>query len=120
MFVEKFYDCLKHDGIVAVATASKDAKAHVVNTWNKYVIVTDDEKLLIPCYGFCKTISLKIPMSKLPWAARTLWAIKAWEPAFSSSARLNSRPRVRSLKKCTINAILPTGSWYLRRKNAPR
>ena len=55
MFVEKFYDCLKHDGIVAVATASKDAKAHVVNTWNKYVIVTDDEKLLIPCYGFRKT-----------------------------------------------------------------
>ena len=46
---------MKHDGIVAVATASKDAKAHVVNTWNKYVIVTDDEKLLIPCYGFRKT-----------------------------------------------------------------
>lgn len=89
MFVEKFYDCLKHDGIVAVATASKDAKAHVVNTWNKYVIVTDDEKLLIPCYGFRKTERniAENPYVEITLGSSDVWAIKAWEPAFSSSAR---------------------------------
>ena len=55
MLNEKFFECIKHDGIVAVATASKDGKAHVVNTWNKYLIITDDEKILIPCFGFRKT-----------------------------------------------------------------
>ena len=29
--------------------------AHIANTWNKYIIVTDDEKILIPCFGFHKT-----------------------------------------------------------------
>lgn len=29
--------------------------AHIANTWNKYLIVTDDEKILIPCFGFHKT-----------------------------------------------------------------
>jgi hypothetical protein len=28
---------------------------HLVNTWNSYVVVTEDERLLIPAYGFRKT-----------------------------------------------------------------
>lgn len=55
MLSEKFYDCLKHEGIVAIATCSQDNHAHVVNTWNSFVIVTEDEKLLIPAAGMRKT-----------------------------------------------------------------
>ncbi len=27
---------------------------HVVNTWNSYIVVTDDARILIPAYGFRK------------------------------------------------------------------
>jgi hypothetical protein len=50
-----FYDCVRHDGIVSVCSSSRDGKGHVVNTWNKYLIVTGDEKILIPCFGFHRT-----------------------------------------------------------------
>ncbi|WP_281673175.1 pyridoxamine 5'-phosphate oxidase family protein [Pseudoramibacter alactolyticus] len=52
---EMFYDCIAHDGMVAVATASAEGIPHMANTWNKYLIVTDDEKILIPCFGFIQT-----------------------------------------------------------------
>lgn len=55
MLTDIFFDCIKHDGIVSVASAGKDGRAHIANTWNKYLIVTDDEKILIPCFGFIKT-----------------------------------------------------------------
>ncbi len=38
-----------------MATTSADGEPHIANTWNKYLIVTEDEKILIPCYGFRKT-----------------------------------------------------------------
>ena len=28
---------------------------HLVNTWNSYLVVTKDERILIPAYGFRKT-----------------------------------------------------------------
>ena len=49
---EVFYDCIKYNGIVSIATASKEGIPHIANTWNKYLIVTEDEKILIPCFGF--------------------------------------------------------------------
>ncbi|EHG21167.1 hypothetical protein HMPREF9334_01099 [Selenomonas infelix ATCC 43532] len=55
MLTEVFFACLQHDGIVSVATTSADGEPHIANTWNKYLIVTEDEKILIPCYGFRKT-----------------------------------------------------------------
>jgi hypothetical protein len=50
-----FYDCVKHAGIVSVCSSSKEGKGHIANTWNKYLIVTREEKILIPCFGFRKT-----------------------------------------------------------------
>ncbi|MGB8931858.1 MAG: pyridoxamine 5'-phosphate oxidase family protein [Anaeromyxobacteraceae bacterium] len=47
MIPEVLRQVLKHDGVVAIATVGKDGP-HMVNTWNSYVIVTDDERLLIP------------------------------------------------------------------------
>ena len=45
---------LKKDGIVAIATLGADGP-HMVNTWNSYVQVTDDGRLLIPAGYFHKT-----------------------------------------------------------------
>lgn len=55
MLSEKFYECLKHEGIVAIGSCSSECNAHIVNTWNSFVIVTADEKLLIPAAGMVKT-----------------------------------------------------------------
>ena len=55
MFNQIFHDCIVHDGIVVVASSAANGQAHVVNTWNKYLIITEDEHILIPCFGFHKT-----------------------------------------------------------------
>lgn len=50
-----FRDCVRHDGIVSVCSSSAEGKGHTANTWSKYLIVTDDGKILIPCFGFHET-----------------------------------------------------------------
>lgn len=50
---EKFLDVIKHEGVVSIT--SWGVKTHVVNTWNSYLVVTEDERILIPAYGFRKT-----------------------------------------------------------------
>lgn len=55
MLPETLFECIKHDGIVAIATCSPEHKAHVINTWNKYLIVTEDEKILMPAFGMVHT-----------------------------------------------------------------
>ena len=52
---EIFHECVKHAGIVSVASAYAGGGAHIANTWNKYLIITADEKILMPCFGFHKT-----------------------------------------------------------------
>ena len=47
MIPEKLREVLKHDGVVAIATLGTDGP-HLVNTWNSYVRITDDERILIP------------------------------------------------------------------------
>jgi hypothetical protein len=50
---EKFFEVLKHEGVVSVV--SWGIEPHVVNTWNSYLVVTDDGRILIPAYGYRKT-----------------------------------------------------------------
>ena len=50
---EKFYEVLKHEGVVSIM--SWGVEPHLVNTWNSYLVVTEDERILIPAYGFRKT-----------------------------------------------------------------
>ncbi len=50
---EKFFEVLKHEGVVSVM--SWGVEPHLVNTWNSYLVVTEDERILIPAYGFRKT-----------------------------------------------------------------
>ncbi len=47
MIPEKMVEVLKHDGVVAIATVGQDGP-HMVNTWNSYLRITEDERLLIP------------------------------------------------------------------------
>lgn len=50
---EKFFEVFKHEGVVSIV--SWGVEPHVVNTWNSFLVVTDDERILIPAYGFRKT-----------------------------------------------------------------
>jgi hypothetical protein len=50
---EKFYEVIKHEGVVSIV--SWGIEPHVVNTWNSYLVVTEDSRILIPAYGFRKT-----------------------------------------------------------------
>ena len=47
MIPEKLLEVLKHDGVVAIATLGQDGP-HMVNTWNSYIQIANDERLLIP------------------------------------------------------------------------
>ena len=47
MIPEKLLEILKQDGVVAIATLGQDGP-HMVNTWNSYVRVSADGRLLIP------------------------------------------------------------------------
>lgn len=54
MLTEKFFDVLKNEGVVSIVSWGID-EPHVVNTWNSYLVVTPDERILIPAYAMHKT-----------------------------------------------------------------
>ena len=47
-------DVLNKDGVVAIASLGPDGP-HLVNTWNSYIRVSEDGRLLIPAGYFHKT-----------------------------------------------------------------
>jgi len=53
---EKLLAILSHpaDGAISMVTNGEDGP-HLVNTWNSYITVTPDDKLLIPAAGYNKT-----------------------------------------------------------------
>jgi hypothetical protein len=54
MLSEKFYEVLKNEGIVTIVTWGK-GEPHIVNEWNSYLVVTEDERILIPAGLMHKT-----------------------------------------------------------------
>jgi len=54
MFTEKFNDVLKNEGVVSIVSWGVD-EPHIVNTWNSYIVVTSDERILIPAYAMRRT-----------------------------------------------------------------
>ena len=56
MLTKKFFDVLKNEGVVSIVSWGVD-EPHLVNTWNSYLVVTPDERLLIPAYAMRKTES---------------------------------------------------------------
>ena len=54
MLTEKFYEVLENEGIVSITSWGTD-EPHVTNTWNSYLVITDDERILIPAAGLRST-----------------------------------------------------------------
>lgn len=54
MFTEIFKEVMAKEGVVSIVTCA-DGEAHVVNTWNSYLVTPDDETLLIPAWKMRKT-----------------------------------------------------------------
>ncbi|MGV8947587.1 MAG: pyridoxamine 5'-phosphate oxidase family protein [Lutibacter sp.] len=50
---DKFHEVLKHEGVVSIM--SWGVEPHLVNTWNSYLVITEDERILVPVFGFRKT-----------------------------------------------------------------
>ena len=55
---EKLREVLKKDGVVAIATLGEDGP-HLVNTWNSYVRLSDDGRMLIPA-GYMNTTEANV------------------------------------------------------------
>jgi predicted pyridoxine 5'-phosphate oxidase superfamily flavin-nucleotide-binding protein len=54
MISETLLEILKKDGVVAIATLGKDGP-HMVNTWNSYLRVSPEGRLLVPAGYMHKT-----------------------------------------------------------------
>lgn len=54
MFTDKFREVLSKEGVVSIVSCA-DGEAHVVNTWNSYLTVPEDGKLLIPAWQMRNT-----------------------------------------------------------------
>jgi hypothetical protein len=54
MFSEKFFEVLNKEGVVSIVTSGKDS-AHVSNTWNSYIVIVDENKILIPAAAMINT-----------------------------------------------------------------
>ncbi len=53
MLSNTFFEVLRHEGVVAIAT--QGTEPHLVNTWNSYIQVTNGDDLLIPAGGMHRT-----------------------------------------------------------------
>ena len=54
MIPDKLLEIMKHEGVVAIATQGKDGP-HMVNTWNSYLRISSDGRLLVPAGGMQQT-----------------------------------------------------------------
>lgn len=57
---EKFFEVIKNEGVVSIVSWGID-EPHVVNTWNSYLVITEDGKILIPAFN----LFLKKPIMNL-------------------------------------------------------
>lgn len=51
---KKFFDVISHEGIVSIVSWGND-EPHVTCTWNSYLVITDDHRVLIPAAGMTST-----------------------------------------------------------------
>ncbi len=54
MLPDTFFEVLKNEGVVAIATQGEDGP-HLVNTWNSYLKVLDGNRIVAPVGGMRKT-----------------------------------------------------------------
>ncbi len=54
MFNDKFKAVVSKEGVVSIVSCA-DGEAHVVNTWNSYLVLPDDSRILLPAWSMRKT-----------------------------------------------------------------
>ena len=54
MFTEKFLEVLNNEGVVSIVTCANN-EAHVSNTWNSYLTLVEENKILIPAAAMINT-----------------------------------------------------------------
>ncbi len=67
MLSEKFLEVLKKEGVVSIVSWGVD-EPHVVNTWHSYLVITPDERILIPAYAMHRTEKNVLQNSKVKMA----------------------------------------------------
>ena len=93
IFNEKFMEILQHEGAVSVVTLS-EIGVNVSNTWNSYLRIPRDGKLLIPASGMKKTDkNVELTLSKKN--VRGLWGMGS---SFYWKERLLSYMKEKNLK----------------------
>lgn len=80
MLSEKFFEVLNHEGVVSIVTWNTE-EPHVVNTWNSYLVITPDQRILIPAYAMHRTeknLTLN-PKVKLALGSREVLGYKDYQ-----------------------------------------
>ena len=54
MLPKEFHEVIASEGVVSIVSWGT-GEPHVVNTWNSYLIIQDNQKILIPAAGMRKT-----------------------------------------------------------------
>lgn len=54
MFNDTFKKVASKEGVVSIVSCADD-EAHVVNTWNSYLVFPDETRILIPAWAMRKT-----------------------------------------------------------------
>ena len=53
MLNDKFFEVLKHEGVVSVVTWG-NGEPNITNTWNSYLQIKNGNRILIPAAGFSR------------------------------------------------------------------
>jgi hypothetical protein len=64
MLPEKFFKVLKNEGVVSIVSWGVD-EPHIANTWNSYLVITPDNRILIPAYAMRRTEKNTIQNNKV-------------------------------------------------------
>lgn len=54
MFNDKFKEVVSKEGVVSIVSCA-DGEPHVVNTWNSYLLLADENRILLPAWAMRKT-----------------------------------------------------------------
>ena len=52
MLTEKFYEIIKDEGVFTIMSWGAHPEPNMAHTWNSYLIITEDERILLPAGGF--------------------------------------------------------------------
>lgn len=51
MLPEKFYEIIAHEGVFTIMSWGAHEQPNMAHTWNSYLIITEDKRILLPAGG---------------------------------------------------------------------